>query len=173
MGAQKKNTIWSGWAVKSTWERKNKGTQLGPGERLTIGATPASQHGDTRASVQRPTVKNQHTWSENSGLRMTPSIPSSEEYNVHFLSSSYMIDLSAPTLKASGLQPWRKEFHLHIHSTLWRKVLGEMVSAASNWIHEARHQPKKRINTFAIAYSTTSFGTSINILVVLLHINNI
>ena len=73
----KKNTIWSGWAVKSTWERKNKGTQLGPGERLTIGATPASQHGDTRASVQRPTAKNQHTWSENSGLRMTPSIPSS------------------------------------------------------------------------------------------------
>ena len=51
----KKNTIWSGWAVKSTWERKNKGTQLGPGERLTIGATPASQHGDTGAS-NRPTT---------------------------------------------------------------------------------------------------------------------
>ena len=43
-----------------------------------------------------------------------------------------------------------------------------MVSAASNWIHEARHQPKKSNNTFAIAYSTSSFGTSINILVVLL-----
>ena len=37
-----------------------------------------------------------------------------------------------------------------------------MVSAASNWIHEARHQPKKSINTFVFAYSTTSFGTSIN-----------
>ena len=37
-----------------------------------------------------------------------------------------------------------------------------MVSAASNWIHEARHKPKKSINTFVFAYSTTSFGTSIN-----------